>query len=65
MQLNRELQLLLDLRCLALTVAEIIKLCSSNLTLAYNIDMIDLGAVYGEDPLNAYAVRNTTDSDRL
>ncbi len=35
--------LLCDLCSLALTIAEIIKLCSSDLTLTNNVDVIDLG----------------------
>ena len=45
--LNVRLSLLSDLLCdlcsLALTIAEIIKLCSSDLTLTNNVDVIDLG----------------------
>ena len=37
------LDLLCDLCSLALTIAEIIKLCSSDLTLTNNVDVIDLG----------------------
>ena len=35
--------LLCDLCSLALTIAEIIELCSSDLTLTNNVDVIDLG----------------------
>ena len=65
MHLNRKLQLLLNLCCLTLTLTEIIELSSSDLTFAYDLDVVDLGAVYGKDSLNTYAVRNTTDGDRL
>lgn len=45
--LNARLRLRLDLLCdlcsLALTIAEIIELCSSDLTLTNNVDVIDLG----------------------
>lgn len=41
--LRLRLDLLCDLCSLALTIAEIIKLCSSDLTLTNNVDVIDLG----------------------
>lgn len=65
MLLNRKLQLLLNLCCLTLTVTEVIELSSSDLTLTYYVDVIDLRAVNGQDTLYTYTVRNTADGDRL
>ena len=65
LHLNGKLQLLLNLCCLTLTLTEVIELSSSDLTFTYHVDVVDLRAVNRKNPLNAYAVRNAADRDRL
>lgn len=49
----RELNALLDLGCLTGALSEIIEFSARNLTAADDLDLFDLGAVYGEGSFHA------------
>ena len=51
------LDLFLNLRCLTNSVAEIVELCSSDLTGTDNVNLLNVGRVDGECLFNSTAVR--------
>ena len=54
-----------DLRALAHAATQIVKLCAANEAVTDGFDLLDGGGMDGEDLLNADAVSDTTDGDRL
>ena len=63
--LFRKSDLLCNLGSLAYAAAQIVQLRTANLTIAYDLELSNVGGVYREGLLNAYAVRNAANGDRL
>ena len=60
-----ELAALLDARGLAAQLTKIVELGAAHLAQALDLDLLDGGAVQGEDPLDADAVRDLADGKGL
>lgn len=57
--------LFLNLGCLTNLIADVVKLSTSNLTAADDIDLNYIGRMYGEGLFNAYAIGNTSNCEGL
>ncbi len=60
-----KLQTLFDLCCLADAIAEVVELCSANLSFSDGLNRNNGGGVNGEDLLAAYVVGNAANGDGL
>ena len=63
--MDRCLQLLADLGCLADAVAQVVQLGAADIAVAHGLDLLDRGRVDGEDLFHADAVGQAADGDGL